>query len=138
MEEKIEGHYKVMSAVATEFENLVKQKFSYESQLNDLRTEAVSYEDKVYEQVYNEVTEEGKKKYANSDLRDIEQKRRLNEIDGYLQIKKAIWKLEIDLSKSKADLEVAERRLKVLSKQADLLVALTNYKASENVRGQEK
>ena len=128
----IKTQIETMGTFVSEYENQMRTKFSLEEQQQVLNSEKAKHEIKAKEEVTYAVDEEtGKKKYTNEEMRNIAMSKSLETNEDYNKIRLAVEKLEKEISKSKLELDILHRRLSVMSKQSDLLVALTNFKANE-------
>ena len=132
MEEIIKNQFETMSAFVSEYERRLREKFDLEEQIEILKGDKFKHEVKAKEKVYYEVDEEsGKKKYTNEEMRSIAAQNLLERNEEYQKIRIAVEKIESEIGKNKLEVDVLLKRISVLSKQVDLLVALASFKAQK-------
>jgi len=130
MENDIKTHFGKMEGLVGEFESKIQDKANLERQLIDMKESMGVIENDVKEKVYNETdSETGKKKYTNEEMRKVAREKALFDREDYTKLKKSFQEINKNLENTKIHIEMIRERLRVLYKEADLLTALTNFKA---------
>ena len=117
-----------LNDLVKEFEDALKLKTQYEVQLNSLKESKDSFEANLKHVVLNEKDNEGKKLYSNEEMRKNALVRLCNSSDEHSEFRRKIAKFEELLGDVVIRLEVLKKRFGVGLKEADLLVALMNFK----------
>jgi chaperonin cofactor prefoldin len=131
--EELKNEYKKIDTLLSEFESMVRNKYSLEKQLEEIRLAKQEIEYKIKEKVFSEIDREtGKKKYSNEAMRNIAEYNQLNVDEEYKKLNSATNTISDSISKLNNEITILSKRLSMMKKQVDLLVAIANLKGLEN------
>jgi chaperonin cofactor prefoldin len=131
--EELKNEYKKIDTLLSEFESMVRNKYSLEKQLEEIRTAKQEIEYKIKEKVFSEIDREtGKKKYSNEAMRNIAEYNQLSADEEYKKLNSATNTISDSISKLNNEITILSKRLSMMKKQVDLLVAIANLKGLEN------
>jgi chaperonin cofactor prefoldin len=131
--EELKNEYKKIDTLLSEFESMVRNKCSLEKQLEEIRTAKQEIEYKIKEKVIEEIDREtGKKKYSNEAMRNIAEYNQLSTDEEYKKLNSASNTISDSISKLNNEITIISKRLSMMQKQVDLLVAIANLKGLEN------
>jgi chaperonin cofactor prefoldin len=131
--EELKNEYKKIDTLLSEFESMVRNKYSLEKQLEEIRTAKQEIEYKIKEKVFSEIDREtGKKKYSNEAMRNIAEYNQLSADEEYKKLNSASNTISDSISKLNNEITILSKRLSMMQKQVDLLVAIANLKGLEN------
>jgi chaperonin cofactor prefoldin len=131
--EELKNEYKKIDTLLSEFESMVRNKCSLEKQLEEIRTAKQEIEYKIKEKVFSEIDREtGKKKYSNEAMRNIAEYNQLSADEEYKKLNSASNTISDSISKLNNEITILSKRLSMMQKQVDLLVAIANLKGLEN------
>jgi chaperonin cofactor prefoldin len=131
--EELKNEYKKIDTLLSEFESMVRNKYSLEKQLEEIRLAKQEIEYKIKEKVFSEIDREtGKKKYSNEAMRNIAEYNQLNVDEEYKKLNSASNTISDSISKLNNEITILSKRLSMMKKQVDLLVAIANLRGLEN------
>lgn len=129
MKAQLEAHFDTMSAITLQYEQKVSERINIEEKIEFLTTGMLKYERDAKSSVLNEIDPiTNKRKHPNEEARNLAVIEKLELEPEYVSIKREVDDLHVELRKVKGELDYVAKRITVLNKQADLLVALTNFK----------
>jgi len=128
MKELLEINEK-LSYYVEHYQALIKRKLHKESSVDELKEKMLRIENDLKQGVFEQVDDSGKKRFSNQEMRDVALFKFLGNHDVYKIFKSELCEVERSLGDCKGELDISNKRLSVLFKQADIFISLNNSRA---------
>jgi hypothetical protein len=129
MENEIKEQIKKMNELIEQYEKLMKDKVKLDEQLLEVEEKLKKKEIIVKEEVFAEVDEiTGKKAYTNEEMRKNATITKLEEDQEYALLKNKCNGLTQTDNNIKAEIDILNKRISLIKKQAELMIALVELK----------